>query len=316
MKIFDAHGDLFTHFFSGQKLKETAIFKNHHYDNFKNGNVGFGVFNFWIEDSKNKTTQDIVDMFSYAIKEVIQNKYLKPVYKFSDFDLSDNRVQFLIGLEGIDYLNSANDLYMMYQFGVRLVSLTWNGGNKFASSNTCEIDNGLSKEGIEAIKVMNNLGVINDISHLSDKSAMQILELSSKPVVASHSNVRNIVNHPRNLTDELIKKVAKTNGVIGLNSFVKFIADDKDNYNIEHMISHMNYIKDLVGVDHICFGFDFMDYLTPYSPFVEDIVYIENFKNHGDMNNLINAMVSNGYTQDEIEKIAYKNFFRVIKEVL
>ncbi|MFV0425007.1 MAG: dipeptidase [Bacilli bacterium] len=316
MKVFDAHGDLFSHFFMALKNGETNIFENYHLSKFKQGDVKFGVFNFWLEDSADKNTEFIMDMFSYGIKEVLTSNYLKIIRSYNDFDLNSDKVQFIIGLEGIDYLNKANDIYMMYQYGARLISLTWNGGNKFASSNTCLVDNGLSEEGIKAVKIMNALGIIIDISHLSDKSSLQILDLSSKPVIASHSNVRKLVDNKRNLTDELILKIAKTNGVIGMNSFVEFVADKKEEYNVEGMMKHMNYIKNLVGVDHICFGFDFMDYLVEFSPFTEGIEFMNDLQNHKDIGNLIEYMKNHNYTNEEIEKIAYKNFFRVMKEIL
>lgn len=316
MKIFDSHGDLFAHFARAGEKGEIDIFKKYHQENFKKGEVNFGVFNVWIDDETKDPRQRASEILSLGFKEIYSNKNLQIIYKGDQFDIKSEKIQFCIGLEGADYLDEPDQIYTMYQLGVRLISLTWNHNNTFATSCTSKVDNGLSDKGREAIAIMNKLGIVIDISHLSDKSALEIIEISSTCVVASHSNVRNIMNHRRNLTDELIINIAKKGGVIGLNSYPPFIS--KSQNNIDGLIKHCDYIKNLVGVEHIGFGFDFMDYLYNDSSnsSTEDNLYIEGLKNHSFIQNLVIRLFEKGYSQSEVEKISHKNFLNTFKKIL
>ncbi len=318
MKVFDCHSDLFTHFTVRRKLGETDVFKKYHLHNFNKGSVKFGVFNVWIDDESMCPRKRFDEIMAYGLKEVYDSNYLKMIYKYDDFNINSDSVQFILGLEGIDYLESPKELYTMYQLGVRLVSLTWNNNNRFATSITSKIDNGLTNEGKEAISIMNDLGIVVDVSHLSDKSAKEIIQLSKSPVIASHSNARIICNHPRNLSTELIKMIAASNGVIGINSYTEMVSTNKSEQNLDTLINHIDYIRDLVGIDYIALGFDFMDYLIEDSPsqFLNDITFMKDLKNQSDVQMLVEKLKNGGYNKEEIEKICYKNILRVLKHVL
>ncbi len=318
MKIFDGHGDLFAHFTVKQQKGESDVFKQYHLDKFRKGNVNFGVFNIWIDYEAIPAKQRAMEIMSYGIKEVLESDYIEMVYKYNEFDLESDKIQFIMGLEGIDYLDNAEDIYMMYQYGARLISLTWNHNNKFASSITSEVDTGLTNEGRKAIEIMDELGIVIDISHLSDDSAREIIELSKNPVIASHSNAREICAHKRNLPDDLIHAVAASGGIIGMNSFVDVVSTDEAKQNVEGLIEHIDYIKSLVGIEHIALGFDFMDYLMEDSPseFIEDISYMSDLKNQGDIQTLVEGLRNHGYSEAELEKICYKNMFRVLSKII
>ncbi len=318
MKIFDGHGDLFADFTVEQKKGSLDVFNKKHLDNFRIGNVNFAVFNVWIDDETVSNVQRAIDLLSYGIKEIYECENLKLVTKYQDFDFNDSRVQFIIGLEGIDYLNDPVHIYALYQYGVRLIGLTWNHTNEFATSVTDSNDNGLSEKGIEAVRIMEKLGIVIDISHLSDKSASMVLDIAKGPVIASHSNVRNICGHKRNLSDELIKRVAASGGVIGMNSYPVFVSDNEDEKTIAGLIKHVDYIRDLVGIDYISFGFDFMDYLgdDALGSFIEGSPFMKDLKNQGDVMKLVNGLIDAGYSASDIEKITHKNMFRVLENVM
>ncbi|WP_423363879.1 membrane dipeptidase [Mycoplasma sp. P36-A1] len=316
--IYDMHADLISHFTMVDEIRnEENIFENYHLNNFQKGNVKLSVFNLWIDQKPAQSKKRVLEMLNAGAKALKQaQEHVNIVYSYTD--ITNDKINAVIGLEGLDYLDKASEFYTFYQYGARLVSLTWNYENAFASSSACKVDSGLSKEGVKLVRLLNKLNVIVDISHASDKSALKILELSNKPVVASHSNVRNIVDHKRNLTDELIIKIAESNGVIGMNAFGVFVSENEDNPTIDELIKHINYIKNLVGIDYIALGFDHMDYLDE----IEDVdvnatkYYIDDLQNQKDSQNLINALYKEGYTKEEIDKIAYQNFDRVLKEVL
>ena len=131
-----------------------------------------------------------------------------------------------------------------------------NGIPDFITPNTSD---GLTKFGFEMIKKMNELGIIIDVSHLSDKGFWDCINTSTKPIVASHSNARGLCKHVRNLTDEMIVALHKNGGVMGMNYCAAFLSDDEEEgrNTIKMTVEHIKYIKNLVGVDVIALGSDF-----------------------------------------------------------
>lgn len=123
----------------------------------------------------------------------------------------------------------------------------------------------------------------------------------------------------RNLTDDMLKAIAKTGGLAGMNSMREFINEEHDNQDVEHLADHVEYIADLIGVDHIGLGFDFDDYLggealSTFSAHV-DSPSGKGISNEAEAKNLLTVLEKRGFSQEDIEKIAYKNFYRVFKEV-
>ncbi len=315
MKVYDLHGDLFYHFTDLQKKGEKDIFEKYHLSKFTEGNVELSLFNIWIDDSNN-TKEKFIDNLIYGSKEIYNNKNLNKVVRYSDID--SKKVNYIIGLEGVDYLSSADDLYFLYEFGVRLIGLTWNYNNKFAHAQSKNPEKGLTEEGKRVIEVMNELGMIIDVSHLSDRSLADILEISTAPIIASHSNCRTLCETKRNLTDEQIIAIAKTGGIIGMNSYPAFIDRNVERQTLDRLVDHVDYIVKLVGVDYVALGFDFMDYLidTSATDVLSGIPHLNELKNHSDIGNLINKLSDRGYTKEDIELITHKNAQRVFRAIL
>ena len=198
------------------------------------------------------------------------------------------------------------NLRNFYRLGVRLITLTWNYPNEigFPNHNFQYKDRGLKSFGRELIIEMNRLGMLIDVSHLSDQGFFDIVELSSQPFVASHSNARSIRNHSRNLTDEMIKMLSNHGGVMGINFAGPFLGET-DLSRVEDMVRHIKHITKVGGIDVVSFGTDFDGIGPPLE--------IENI---GQIHKLIHALEKAGFSQNEIEKITYKNTLRVIKDVL
>lgn len=315
----DLHCDLYTHFDLKTKNKEENIFKKYHLDNFKKGNVLLSVANIWVDEVLYPdVSQKAKEIMVNSSNEYYQNNdVLNLVLKYDDITY-DGRINLLIGLEGLNYLEKATDIYFMYQYGARLASLTWNNSNIFAASITNDNDYGLTDEGVKLIKIMNELKMIIDISHLSDKAAVDILKLSNQPVIASHSNSRTICNHRRNISDEIALMIKEKGGVVGLNSYPVFVSSDDNKKNVEGLVDHLDYFKKLIGIDHVSFGFDFMDFFDndDLDGFIEGDSFMSDLKNQSYLDNLINSMKNRGYTDEEIEKVSYKNALRIIKNIL
>ena len=154
------------------------------------------------------------------------------------------------------------------------------------------------------VKEMNKLGMIVDVSHLSDKGFWDVINTSTKPIVASHSNARGVCKNVRNLTDEMIIALHKNGGVMGMNYCADFMDVDPEigKNTIDCTIKHIKYIKELVGVDVIALGSDF----DGIDPNIE-------IKDASLMPRLVERLKEEGFTEEEIEKITYKNALRVFK---
>lgn len=198
------------------------------------------------------------------------------------------------------------NLTLLYEWGVRLITLTWNYPNEIGYPNHewQHQHAGLTEFGTEVVAEMNRLGMIIDVSHLSDQGFYDVAALSTKPFVASHSNARHVWQHPRNLTDEMIKLLANKGGVIGIN-FERSFLGDGDISMVADMLKHLQHIVNIGGIECAAIGSDF-DGIEPKLE-ISDI---------GQIAKLVKGMEQCGFTTTDIEKICAQNALRVIKEVL
>lgn len=194
----------------------------------------------------------------------------------------------------------------LYKKGVRLITLTWNYENSLGypnSRNAGEMSRGLKPFGIEAVKYMNELGIIVDVSHLSDGGFYDVAKYSQVPFAASHSCARSLDNHPRNLTDEMLKIIGETGSVCGINFASQFLNDESSNYTkVEDIVRHALYIKNKAGIEAVALGSDF-----------DGISSELEFKDYSGMVKIAQGL-SEHFTESEVEKICYKNALRVIKD--
>ncbi len=267
----------------------------------------------------NTPALDCLKMIDYYTKELeINAEYMAPALCYEDIE--KNRLQGKISSlltieEGGVTEGSLELLRTYYHLGVRMICLNWNFPNgvghpnfKFSKQPDFHTPNeteGLTEYGKEMVAQMNHLGMIIDVSHLSDKGFYDCIELSTKPIVASHSNARAICNHVRNLTDDMILKLKENGGVMGLNFCAAFLDDNEEEgrNTISCLLKHMQHIKKLAGVEVIALGSDF-----------DGIDSNIQLKNASLMPKLFDEMRRQNFTEEEISKIAYKNFLRVFKE--
>ena len=197
-----------------------------------------------------------------------------------------------------------------HEMGVRLMTLTWNFYNCFGAPNSANkiiMEDGLTAFGKEAVQFMQELGMIIDVSHLSDGGFWDIIKLAKKPFVASHSNSRLLSPHPRNMTDEMIKALGEAGGVAGLNFAPEFLHEDtvSKTSTVELLVKHALHMKNIGGIDLVALGSD-LDGIHGELE-VSDI---------SKMPMLIDGFKQGGFTEDEIEKICYKNILRVMKDTI
>jgi len=205
---------------------------------------------------------------------------------------------------------SFENLERFFDMGIRLISFTWNFANCFGFPNSPDKDEmakGLTEFGKEAVERMNEMGMLVDVSHLSDGGFWDVVDITKKPFVASHSNCRTLNPHPRSMTDDMIRAMADKGGVMGINFCPQFLtADIKNNVStIQNLVDQIKCMVNVGGIDCAAVGTD-----------LDGIGGTLEIGSADKMPLLFDALEGAGFTSDQIEKIAYKNTQRVIAETL
>ncbi|MHA2037437.1 MAG: dipeptidase [Promethearchaeota archaeon] len=331
MVVVDAHSDYALHVYRDHKRGKKDILKEQHLPFLRKGGVNIevltvgGDFELFPEfDPQNyNTTLQVINSIR---NEISNDPGLFVLIKNSkDFeDIKNDKVGFILALEGARSIeDDFNRLHKYYHLGLRSVALTHNMRNQFADGCAEKPARGLSNLGKKFIEELNTLNVIMDLSHISEPSFWDVMDLIQKPPIATHSNVKSICNHGRNLTDAQIKSIAERDGVIGLNFFNLFIDEDKKTVTTERLIDHIDYIVDLVGIDYVGLGPDFLNY------YIEDLQELDEqlgdpfgdlsepddiFEVLGDISKfpeLFELIQKRGYSDKEVRKIQGDNFLRV-----
>ena len=224
---------------------------------------------------------------------------------------AENKHAALLAVEGGSAIKGSKEaLRDFYLAGVRVFGLAWLS-NELAKSNRIsagEEDTGLTELGREIVATGNELGMIFDVSHLSDKSFWDLADITKKPLIASHSNFRNLCPHSRNLTDEMARYIVEHDGMIGLNMYPEFVDADKNNQTVDRFFDHLDYCIDKFGSDNIGFGGDVDGTDGEYpSPINEESSIHDQF---------MDVMYRRGYSSDIIEKFTYKNYLNFLKKHL
>ena len=196
----------------------------------------------------------------------------------------------------------------LYGRGVRLVTLTWNYENCIGSPNSRNpnvMQQGLTRFGTELVERMNDLGMIIDVSHLSDGGFWDCIRYSRFPVAASHSNARTLCRHPRNLSDEMLRALGEKGGVAGVNFYSPFLRES-GKADVSDITRHIRYMVNCAGEDGVALGTDFDGFGPEDCP--QDISTVE------DMEKVWRALRCSGFTWRQIEKIASENIKRVIND--
>lgn len=235
---------------------------------------------------------------------------LFPIESFQDIEYckKEHKVGGLLTME--DAVPLGSDLRRVeefYNYGIRLITLTWNYENALGYPNSKNGDvmkKGLKPFGIQVVEEMNRLGMLVDVSHLSDGGFWDVLAHSRKPVIASHSNARAVTAHSRNLTDEMIRAIADQGGVIGLNLCPKFLSEHGIS-SISNMLRHIHHIYQVGGEDVLALGTD-----------LDGITGKLQLSAPDELKDLAGSLRRHKMPERILEKMWYQNALRVMKEVL
>ena len=249
------------------------------------------------------TKQDYFDkLYEKFVKELKQNQeHLEWVVDASTFTRSQKQ-QAILTVEGGSLIDSLETMDYLCEKKVKVLTLTWNDSNLLATSQMSGDAGGLTPLGKEVLKKMNSLGMIADLSHASDETFWDVMKVTQKPVLVSHSNARSLCNHPRNITDDMFLALCENNGVLGINFYPPFLENQPQKADLESIFHHIEHFLELGGENHIGFGSDFdgVDFLpkgiTGFSSFSQ----------------IISEMERRNYSKELIEKLCYKNMMRIL----
>src|SRR5213596_2865578 len=240
----------------------------------------------------------------------------------------DRRIALLITMEGVEPLGTDLDLLrVFYELGVRAIGLTHarrnaaGDGGIFAPSGSTR--DGLTGFGRDVVRQCEALGVIVDLAHISPAGFEDMLAITTKPPIVSHSNARRYYDIERNISDEQIKMIGERRGVIGINSVL--VSPNKEESTLDRYIDHIEYVTNLIGINGVGVGFDFFEFIYSQWPesakreLAEKLTtpqFIPDLRNHAHARNLTRKLIERGFNDQQIEKILRGNWLRIFEEWL
>lgn len=327
MKVVDMHCDTILKLYDDlhHGKKDSLLENDGHIDlkKMQKGDYLLQNFAMFVDLSENPQpflkANQLINYYYHEIEKYPE--LIKPVFCYQDI-IDHQQAGIMSSLltleEGAVVENDLSLLEHYYRLGVRMITLTWNHVNGIGYPNLSNIScyedmfkindhDGLTPFGLQYIKEMERLGIIIDVSHLSDAGFYDVYHHTTKPFVASHSNARQVCGVARNMSDDMILKLASRGGVMGINFCSDFLTTEGTHQTsyIKDMVQHILYIKNLAGIDCIGLGSDF-----------DGIGSKLEMKDASGYQMLYSALIEAGLSIEEIEKIFYKNVLRVYKAVL
>lgn len=260
------------------------------------------------------------------------DRWLMRVDSADDLDRlkSSGKVGVILGVQNSEHFRNPADVEYFHSLGQRVSQLTYNTRNLIGNGSTERRDDGISDFGAAIIERMNKVGMAVDVSHCGDRTTLDAFEISKKPVLITHSNCRALVpGHPRCKTDEAIKKMAASGGVMGITGVRMFVKNDEPT-TIGHFLDHFDHVKKLVGVEHLGVGSDIdldgyddmpaeenkrlrAGYKGSYG--FRDKIDIEGIDHPKRMFDLTEGLIRRKYTDREIELVLGGNFKRMLAQI-
>ena len=265
-------------------------------DPYKEAMAEYAVF----VEEMGKNKDQISQVFSY--KDIIKNQ-------------AEGKISALLTLEeGEICRGQIEKLEEFYSYGARMMALTWNYDNSLSTANANKMPCkrsyagsrlGLTETGIQFVEHMEEIGMIPDVSHMSDEGIEDMLQIAKKPFAASHSNARSLCGHPRNLTDDFLKRMGEKGCVIGTNFCSGFLKENAEFSENERIADHILYMINVAGIESVGLGSDF-----------DGISCGLEMEDCSKMPMLAEALKRRGLKEDQMERIFYRNVLRLYKELL
>lgn len=239
---------------------------------------------------------------------------------------AEGKICVIQGMQNADHFKTPQDVTTFYQLGQRVSQLTYNEQNLLGSGSTEREDGGVSDYGVKIIQEMNKVGMLVDVSHSGDRTTLDAIELSPKPIAITHSNCRALNNHPRLKTDEAITALAKKGGVMGISGVRMFVKHEEPT-TVENIVDHIDHVVKLTSIDHVgigsdydLYGYDKMEpaqnkalragYKASYA--FRDKIDTDDYNTPTKIYDLTDALIRRGYSDPNIQAILGGNFRRLL----
>ena len=323
--VVDAHSDVFCDVTRRRLLGETQVLARLHVPVWRAAGVNVVVTTLFTEEEHkpDRALRRAVTLMGAALADIDETPDVALCRTRSEIDaaLAAGQIAFILAMEGGEPIQDGiESLRMFYELGVRVLGLTWNQRNLLAEGiGEARAGGGLTELGREMVAEAGRLGILLDASHLSVKSFWDVIETSSRPVIASHSNATALCSHPRNIDDDQIRAIVNTGGLIGINGVPGFIADNPTDASLDRMLDHLDHIASVAGVENVALGPDFVDYLRvgPMAPFdAEPEATIVGFATIADIPNVTASLLARGYDETAVRGILGGNVLRVLDTVM
>lgn len=316
---FDGHSDLLYDVTRRRLRGETRVLERHHLDRLRRGGVEGLVLALWTSEDEDTFWQEVPGMESWeartrvmmdcALAEFAEAPWLQVVRTAREAQTAraEGKVYAFLGVEGMAAIGedlAGIDRYA--DFGARLGMLTWNEENLLATGAKGDPQKGLTALGRQAVRRMQDRAMLVDVSHLNHRGFWDVMDVTDGPVIASHSNCRVLCDVPRNLTDDQLRAIRDTGGVVGLNVYHGFIHADPEQQTVEMLARHAVRMAEIMGVEHVACGFDFCEFFGPGN---EGARGLEDCSRIG---TLFDWLERFGMSGRERELIARENFLRVL----
>ncbi|QAY65664.1 dipeptidase [Paenibacillus protaetiae] len=276
-----------------QKLKQSgAVFQT------------FAIFTSLTQRAGIEPVLESIDLFH---RQVLTNPEIQWVRSKEDLkaSISGGRIGAMLSIEGMDRLNgNPAMLRSLYELGVRAAGFTWNNANWAADGAMEERGAGLTAKGKEFVRLCDELGILLDVSHLSERAFWDMADTASRTILASHSNASSILPHKRNLSDDQIKAIIALQGVIGV-TYVPYFVSGHSPVTIEDLLRHIERICELGGEQHVMLGSDFDG--------IE--VYIDQLTGPQDVQHLQDALLKR-YSEEQVRRFMSGNAIRFLLQHL
>ena len=330
--VFDAHSDLPFRVVREREAGRESVVAEDFLPGMRAGGIAARVAAVYIDDeylpemALHRALSVLVELHD----DVTASNGVELATTAADLDaaLEDDIVTLILGMEGSEPLmGDPRMLDAFYRCGVRLLTLTHSRHNAVGEGAPLSPEDemmrrtpgGLSETGVAVVERAEELGVVVDISHLNDPGVADILSVTTDQVVASHSNCREVCDHPRNLTDEQIAAVAETGGVVCLTAVGSYLA--ADNPTLDDLCAHVEHAVEVAGVEHVGLGFDFFEYMLEYATERErdrmaDITVAADLKTDESVSAIPETLAERGFTTDEVAAVCGENLLRTFQHVL
>ncbi len=280
---------------------------------------------------------DVLHDFGMRLCDIAHQDFLVQCKRVEDIEKAhkEGKIAWVPVMEGAAPIeNELDRIDILYGLGVRMLGVTYSESNALGNGLKEDNDAGLTKFGKAAVSRMNKVGMLIDVSHCGPKTAMDTVEYSAAPIIASHVGARALWNSKRLFTDDLIKAIAAKGGVVGIESAPHTTMTKTHNtHDIYSVMEHFQYVANLVGIDHVAFGVDSLygDHVGLHHVFAghlskkdttntevvyEEVPYVKGLENPTEASkNIVRWLVKQGYSDIDIAKVVGGNVLRVLRQV-